>query len=204
MNSETPVPASVPASAPDEILSAAVDDQAPAELAAPVEIDPRTPEEIEAQAKADAANKIETSIAFGMMNDSDNPVYMLMMGDHLATQNREPEAADWYRNALTVQPDRIDAHIKLGLLLHWYPAFQDEAITLLQRAIDLSNANTAANAKPALEAYGPLADCLDYAGRNNEAIIVLRAWSTVAPLDPKPQQLLAERTEGAASLPSVQ
>ena len=183
--------------------SATPDLPAPAAVAdAPPDL--RTQAEIDAQAKADAATKVETSLAFAMMNDSENVVYMLMMGDHLATQNREPEAADWYRNVLSAQPDRIDAHIKLGLLLHWYPAFQDEAIALLQRAIDLSNTSTAANAKPALEAYGPLVSCLDYGGRNSEAVIALRAWCAVAPLDPKPQQMLAERTHGTPEIPSIQ
>ena len=127
--------------------------------------------------------KIEEALGFALMANPESVSVLLQMGDHMAAQDRGAEAADWYRAALEVKPEQTETLLKLGTLLHWYPAFQEEAITLLQRAITQDATVTAA--------YGPLASSLAYSGRSEEAVVVLRAWCAAAPLDAAAAHMLA-------------
>lgn len=134
-------------------------------------------------ALAEKNAKIEEALGFALMANPESVSVLLQMGDHMAAQDRGAEAADWYRAALEVKPEHADALVKLGTLLHWYPAFQEEAITLLQRAV--------AQDATLVAAYGPLASSLAYSGRSEEAVVVLRAWCAAAPLDAAATHMLA-------------
>lgn len=134
-------------------------------------------------ALAEENARIEAALGFALVSNPENVSTLVQMGDHMAVQDRAPEAADWYRAALDVTPEHVAALLKLGTLLHWYPAFQDEAITLLQRAV-AQDATTIA-------AYRPLASSLEYAGRHAEAVAALRAWLLAAPDDADVVHLLA-------------
>ncbi len=134
-------------------------------------------------ALADKNSKIESALGFALMANPESVSVLVQMADHMAAQDRGAEAADWYRAALEVKPEHSDALLKLGTLLHWYPAFQEEAITLLQRVV--------AQDATVVAAYGPLASSLAYAGRSEEAVAVLRAWCAAAPLDTTAAHLLA-------------
>ena len=127
--------------------------------------------------------KIEEALGFALMANPESVSVLLQMGDHMAAQDRGAEAADWYRAALELKPEQTETLLKLGTLLHWYPAFQEEAITLLQRAV--------AQDATVVAAYGPLASSLAYSGRSEEAVVVLRAWCAAAPLDAAAAHMLA-------------
>jgi predicted TPR repeat methyltransferase len=140
--------------------------------------------EVDAVAAAAERNaQIESGIGFALMANPENVSALMQMGDHMAAQDRSREAADWYRSALAVKPEHTGALIKLGTLLHWYPAFQEEAITLLQQAVVLD--------PTVIAAYRPLASSLEYSGRHAEAVAALRAWRAASPEDADVAHMLA-------------
>lgn len=128
----------------------------------------------------------EADLAKMLMSYPDDPDLLVELGRLRIKQNRDREAADAFRIALSLHPEHALAMLELALLLHAYPAFQDEAITLLQRVIELD-----ASACGAGNAYRPLASSLAQAGRHDEATAVLRAWCVAAPDDPAATHLLA-------------
>ena len=131
----------------------------------------------------DTKNKVESALVTAMLNDPENVLALMNLARHFEANDRDQEADGLYRNVLALQPDDADAMLALGRLLHPYPAFQDEAIRILQRVVQLYPNMTAA--------YKPLATCLKYVGRTDEVVPVLRAWVAVAPLDATAMHLLA-------------
>lgn len=131
----------------------------------------------------DALAQREADLAKMLMSYPDDPDLLVELGRLRIQQNRDREAADSFRIALSLHPEHRLALLELALVLHAYPAFQDEAITLLQRCIEL-DATT-------FKAYRPLAVNLNQAGRHAEATTVLRAWCAAAPDDPAAAHLLA-------------
>ncbi len=133
------------------------------------------------------ASMRETQLARALVDNPEDVSVSLAMGDFLVGQERNRDAAAVYRDVLDRHPDHVGALCKLGRVLHTYPAFQDEAIELLRRAIAIDAGAT--------EAYRPLAANLDTQGRRAEAIDVLRQWCTAAPLDPMAAHFLAAHTD---------
>lgn len=132
------------------------------------------------------ASMRETQLARALVNNPDDVSVSLAMGDFLVGQERNRDAAAMYRDILDRHPDHVAAHCKLGRVLCLYPAFQDEAIELLRRAVALDASAT--------EAYRPLAANLDTQGHREEAIEVLRQWCAAAPDDPMAAHFLAAHT----------
>jgi predicted TPR repeat methyltransferase len=128
-------------------------------------------------------NQVEMGLVAALIQDPENVVALMNMGRHFEAHDRDQEADGMYRTALAVQPDHPEALLALGRLLHLYPAFRDEAITLLQRTISIDPTLTAA--------YAPLASSLKCLGRAEEGVAVLRAWVAAAPMDAVAMHLLA-------------
>ena len=133
------------------------------------------------------ANMRETQLVKAMLNRPEDISLSLAMGEFLLGQNRNQDAAAVYRDILDREPDHVVALCKLGRVLHSYPAFQDEAIALLRRAISIDASAT--------DAYRPLAANLDYRGLRTEATAVLRQWCAAAPLDPMAAHFLAAHAD---------
>lgn len=140
-------------------------------------------------AEATAAESREAELVGAVLNNPSDTYALLKLGMFLTGQNRDRDAAAVYRQLLSDHPDNGLGLVKLGSILHEYPAFQDEAIELLQKAISLNASAT--------DAYRPLAWTLDQLGRRDEAIAVLRAWCAVAPTEPTSAHLLAAYSDEA-------
>jgi predicted TPR repeat methyltransferase len=128
-------------------------------------------------------NQVESVLVTALMHDPENVVALMNMGRHFEAHDRDQEADGMYRTALAVQPDHPEALLALGRLLHLYPAFRDEAITFLQRTLEIDPSLTAA--------YAPLASSLKSVGRVEEGVAVLRAWVAAAPMDAVAMHILA-------------
>ena len=131
----------------------------------------------------DAPHLLESTLANAVLHNPSSMSLRLDLANFLIAQNRDRDASVVLRNALLEFPEHCLMMLKLGEILHQYPAFQDEAIELFQRVIS-SNSKMVA-------AYRPLAWTLAQRGRNEEAITTLRAWCTAAPQDPVAAHLLA-------------
>ena len=138
---------------------------------------------------AAAAQAREAELVGAVLANPNDIYALLKLGMFLTEQNRDRDAAAVYRQLLADHPDNGLALVKLGTILHEYPAFQDEAIELLQKAISL-NAS-------ASDAYRPLAWTLDQHGRRDEAIDVLRTWCAALPSEPLAAHLLAAYSDEA-------
>ena len=125
----------------------------------------------------------ERRLVGALFRDAADIDALIELGGLLSEQNRDREAADVYRQALTLHPEHSIALLKLGSLLHSYPAFRDEAIALLARVLSLDATVT--------DAYRPLAWSLAQSDRSSDAISVLRKWCAAAPDDPAATHLLA-------------
>ena len=130
-----------------------------------------------------AAYSRESALLSAVVRHPEDVSASLALASFLSGQDRDRDAAAVYRQILEDHPDDGEALCKLGVLLHLYPAFQEEAVELLQRAISLDSTLAAA--------YRPLASTLDQQGRRSEAVAVLRAWCAAAPLDAVASHLLA-------------
>ena len=135
------------------------------------------------------ASMRETQLLRALVNNPEDLSLSLAMGEFLVGQARNQDAAAVYRDILDRDPDHVAALCKLGAVLHSYPAFQDEAVVLLRRAIALDAS--------AIDAYRPLASNLDTLGRRDEATDVLRQWREAAPTDPLAEHFLAAYTDGS-------
>ena len=136
-----------------------------------------------------AAESREAELVGAVLNNPSDIYALLKLGMFLTEQSRDRDAAAVYRQLLSDHPENGLGLVKLGCILHEYPAFQDEAIELLQKAISLNASAT--------DAYRPLAWTLDQLGRRDEAIDVLRAWCAVAPTEPTAAHLLAAYSDEA-------
>lgn len=142
-----------------------------------------------AAALAAVAQSREAELVGAVFRNPNDIYALLTLAMFLTEQNRDRDAAAVYRQLLSDHPSNGLALVKLGTILHEYPAFQDEAIELLAKAISLNAA--------AADAYRPLAWTLDQHGRRDEATAVLRAWCVVAPTDPTAAHLLAAYSDQA-------
>ena len=133
----------------------------------------------------------ESQLLAAIINSPKDVQSRLALSDFLVEHDRDRDASIVLRETLVHHPDHPLVTLQLGVLLHAYPAFQEEATALLRRVIALDPAVTAA--------YRPLAVMLAQNGRLAEAISVLRAWCAAAPLDPTASHLLAAYT--AESVP---
>ena len=129
------------------------------------------------------ASMRETQLIKAILSRPEDISLSLAMGEFLLGQERNQDAAAVYRDILDRDPDHSVALYKLGNVLYLYPAFQDEGIELLQRAIAIDPS--------VIDAYRPLAWSLDHQSRRAEATEVLRQWCAVAPLDPVAAHFLA-------------
>ena len=136
-----------------------------------------------------AAQSREAELVGAVLNNPNDIYALLRLGTFLTEQNRDRDAAAVYRQLLSDHPNNGLALVKLGSILHEYPAFQDEAMELLQKAISLNASAT--------DAYRPLAWTLDQLGRRDDAIAVLRAWCAIAPGEPTASHLLAAYSDEA-------
>ena len=125
----------------------------------------------------------ESELAHAVFHNPDSMSARLALADFLIEQDRDRDASVVLRNALVAFPDHCLMMLKLGEILHQYPAFQEEAIELLKRVISI-------NVKM-FAAYKPLAKTLSSCGQPDEAIATLRAWCAVAPADPVAAHWLA-------------
>ena len=100
-----------------------------------------------------AAQSREAELVGAVLNNPNDIYALLRLGTFLTEQNRDRDAAAVYRQLLSDHPNNGLALVKLGSILHEYPAFQDEAMELLQKAISLNASAT--------DAYRPLAWTLD-------------------------------------------
>ena len=128
----------------------------------------------------------ESELAHAVFHDPSSMSARLALADFLLEQNRDRDASIVLRNALETFPNHCQMMLKLGEILHQYPAFQDEAIELLSRVISI-NASVFA-------AYRPLVWTLNYRRRHEEAVTTLRGWCAAAPTDPVAAHLLAAYT----------
>jgi predicted TPR repeat methyltransferase len=129
----------------------------------------------------------ETELTRAHLLNPENPDALLALGDFLVAQSRDRDAAGVFRQLLDRDPNHAAATLKLGNILHEYPAFRNEAIELLYRAISLDRSQTAA--------YRPLASTLNECGRRDDAISVLRDWCAVDPEAAAAKHLLAAYSE---------
>jgi predicted TPR repeat methyltransferase len=132
----------------------------------------------------DAAKRLREAALIGAVSRNPSHVAALIeLADFFISDDRDREASLVFNDALAVDPENTEALLKLGTLLHQYPAFYDEAIQHLQKAISIDPALAAA--------YRPLASTLNDLGRHDEALAVLRAWRETVPNDPAAKHFLA-------------
>lgn len=144
----------------------------------------------EAAANLEARKRLQEAALMGAVSRNALDISALLdLADFLVADDRDREAATAYRDALTLDPDDTRALLGLAMVLHRYPAFQQEAIERLQQVISLD--------PKVLAAYRPLAWTLDMNDRRDDAVAVLRAWKARAPDDVAAIHLLAAYADEA-------
>lgn len=82
--------------------------------------------------------KLEPLLTAAVAAHSDHADLALWVANVRCMQNRAEEAVQHYRRVLALEPDHVDAHSNLALLLSESPAGRDEALRLVERAMAIA------------------------------------------------------------------
>lgn len=122
-------------------------------------------------AEPPALERIEPLLTKALAAHSDHAELALWTANVRCMQNRRDEAIALYRRVLTLEPDHVDAHSNLALLLSESPEGRAEALGLVERAMDIAGRTV-----PLLDTYGVV---LMRADRAAEAVELYRKLVTL-------------------------
>lgn len=116
-------------------------------------------------------DRIEPLLSTALAAHSNHAELALWAANVRCMQNRAADAIKLYRQVLALEPDHVDAHSNLALLLSETPAGRDEALGLVERAMAIAGRTV-----PLVDTYGLV---LMRSGRAAEAVELYRKLTTL-------------------------